>query len=90
MLDLLLIVLPVLTSLGCAVIVANSHRRPYTRFFFSVLGLAFLWLFIGEFSLQYLHTSILADRFIRGLPIRLAIFIATWVFAIAARLRDQS
>ena len=90
MLDLLLIVLPVLTSIGCAIIVADSHRHSYTRFFFTILGLAFIWIFIGEFALQYFNLSILADRFVRGIPIRTSVFVATWVFAIAARMRDQA
>jgi len=84
--DLLLIALPLLTAIGCLVVVLDPKRQRYTHVFFGILGAAFLWLFLGEFSLQYLNESLLADRFLRAIPFRSAMFVATWVFAIGSKL----
>ena len=89
MVDRLLLVLPLLTAIGCFVVVFDRKHQPYTRFYFLLTGATLLWLFIGEFSAQYAGWAFLRDRVIRATPFRLIAFIATWCFVLGAKGRSD-
>jgi len=88
--DLLLLILPLLTAIGCMIVTVDKKRTSYTRLFFLLMFVTFFWLFFGEFVSQYMGQHLLIGRIVRALPFRLTAFVAVWAFAFASKMRDKN